>query len=82
MLSHLKWTRVCSSFCFLSLNKNGTFFQGIWSQSELRTRQKSLTGLAVVRQARSVSFSVDRNHGDGVASVWKQFVQNGGGGAL
>lgn len=41
-----------------------------------------LTRLAGVRQTGPVSLGVDGDHGDGVAGVWEELLQDGLGGAL
>ena len=45
-------------------------------------KHATLTRLADVVQAGSVSLCVHGHHGDGVAGVWKKFLQDGCGGAL
>lgn len=49
---------------------------------EVKDALDKLTGLPGVGQAGSVSLSVDRHHGDGVAGVGVEFIQHRDGGAL
>lgn len=55
---------------------------GMFLTDPRRFFTSTLTRLAAVRQTGSVSLGVDRHHGDGVAGVRQQLLQDGGGGAL